>query len=442
MVSNMRSFQGIFFFIIFLMLTCVTNGHTSSLPIKLISAKAVKNHPKNIEFYELDPSPIKNRQPLLLVHGLAGENRPYFRFEKVIQKFSLNPEMVKSYKIYLLRYNTKTSLSVTVSKFQDELEKFYLSVNKQPITIIALSMGGNLVYESMLDAKTESKIKVLLTMGTPFHGSPLFCTNWMQYSIYKNKIFPLSKIDESVAYRLFFHKNQTLTSELRWDNCDKSIPNIGSFRSKLPFGPKGNLLESNSDNKYLYNLNKLGYGKDKLITYAGYMLNEYMLPAPQRYLKSTIELPYTVVAVYLPAFFAREKAALKLINKTICEVETTPASQKLEKTKFIYQLNDGITPVTSALFIPETSILKYSLGKEADIQTLNQISDVRVARVFRNIDHLTFITGQSLIAPTNLLTDELHPKLGKQSIFDWMMLDLLHSSNEDQLAKIPNTYLK
>ena len=436
----MRSFQEFFVFILLIMLTCVTNVHASSIWIKPLPFKTLKNHPKEMAIFELDHSPLDNKQPLLLVHGLAGENRPYFRWEKVIQKFQLNPEMVKSYKIYLLRYNSKTSLTESVNQFQDILDRFSKTTHNQPITVIALSMGGNLIYESMLDAKTEAKIKVLVTMGTPFHGTPLFCPDWMQYGIYKSDMFFFSKIDLAIAYHLFFHKNPTLTHEIRWDNCDKAIPDIGSFKSWLPFGPKGNLTIPNTDNKYLHNINSLGYGKDKLITYAGYMLNGYMLPAPIRYLKSTICLPYSFVAVYVPAFFAREKAALKLINKTISEIQSTKQCQKLNNTKFVYHLNDGITPIASAIFIPESAMLQYPLAKESDIPNMNKVTDVKVARVFRNIDHLTFITGQSLISPTNLLTDELHPKLGKQSIFDWMMMDLLHSSNETQLAKTPIPY--
>ncbi len=71
-------------------------------------------------------------------------------------------------------------------QIQAKIAELYNAGGKKPVTVLALSMGGNIVYESMLQPETDKQMQLFLTMATPFHGSPLFSCDWLQYSIYKN----------------------------------------------------------------------------------------------------------------------------------------------------------------------------------------------------------------------------------------------------------------
>ena len=396
---------------------------------KLPTGKALKKSPKEAEIFEYDQAPLGNRQPFLFVHGLRGEFYPGLRWSKVANSFIEDPIFNKNYKVYLLRYSTTVPLATTVPQFRDSIKSLTEECDGRPITVCALSMGGNLVYEGMLDKKADNAIRLVLTLGTPFHGSPLFTRNWVQYSIYKNFAMPWTRVDHSLAFRLYFHHNPNLESDLPWDNADKAIPEIGRFFSVLPLGPSGNLTVENSQNKYLAGINEQPLDKKKFITYSGYLLNPYMRSEPVRIAETTILAPYTVLSMKLPAHFAREHAVLKMLNSVIGSVVVAKPAISEAKTPFLYQLNDGITPVNSAIFLPDEALKKTALSNESSLANLKALTDVRQARVFRNIDHLTFIDGFRPIHASPLLRDELNPEIATKNIFSWMLGDILDAKD-------------
>jgi hypothetical protein len=69
---------------------------------------------------------------------------------------------------------------------------------------------------------------------------------------------------------------------------------------------------------------------------------------------------------------------------------------------------------------------------ESDIRALNPAIDVHKARVFRNINHITFVTGKPPHRGSPLVRDELNPEQPEQLIFDWMLADLLAACDHDQ----------
>jgi hypothetical protein len=306
----------------------------------------------------------------------------------------------------------------------------------RPITIIALSLGGNLVYEGMLDKNTDSAIRLVLTLGTPFRGSPLFTRNWVQYSIYKNFAMPWTRVDHSLAFRFYFHHNPNLEKDLPWDNTDKGIPDVGRFYSLLPLGPKGNLTPANSENKYLAGVNERPFDKKKLVTYSGYLINPYMKSESKRVAESTLLAPYTILSMKLPAHFAREHAVLKMLNCVIGSVVAAKPAISEAKTQCLYQLNDGITPVNSALFLPDEAFKTKAISSESSLSKIKGLADVKRARVFRNIDHLTYIDGIRPARGSSLLRDELNPDAGSKQIFGWMLADILDSTALEK-AQVP-----
>jgi hypothetical protein len=295
---------------------------------------------------------------------------------------------------------------------------------------MALSMGGNLVYEGMLDKETDSKVKIVLALGTPFRGSPLFCEEWMQYSIYKNPCFPWTRLDHSLAYKLYFGRNPNLLKDLRWDDADQSIPDVGHFKSRLPLGPSGELTVANTINNRLRKVESETFDKKKIIAYSCYLPNRYMLPNERRYVENTLMMPYTLFTTKVPAHLGREHPVLKMLNKQITSTVPSKIAEDRGGTPFIYQLNDGITPVLSALFVPDKLVENDGLAREADLPKLKDQLDVRVARVFKNSDHLTFIDGYHPLNTTSAVKDELNPAEGSKTIFDWMLYDLLHTTDD------------
>ncbi|HEY9868180.1 MAG TPA: hypothetical protein V6D08_03150, partial [Candidatus Obscuribacterales bacterium] len=98
----------------------------------------------------------------------------------------------------------------------------------------------------------------------------------------------------------------------------------------------------------------------------------------------------------------------------------------------VYALNDGITPVSSALYLSPEACKTHMLLHESDIRSLKPAIDVRKARVFRNINHITFVTGKPPHRGSPLVRDELNPEQPEQQIFDWMLADLLEAGDREQ----------
>jgi hypothetical protein len=390
--------------------------------------KRIKAKPLETVIYQYDNQPLGDRYPFLLVHGLRGEYYPHFRWAKVAKRLTADPDFSKRFKIYMVRYNTLVDLSKTVPQMRSSLSALYEACHQRPIRVMALSIGGNLVYEAMLNPEIDSKVNLLLTLGTPFRGTPLFNADWVQYGIYKRMALPWTRIDHAVAYRMYFAKNPNLLADFAWDDVDKAIPNVGHFSSLLPFGPSGDLTVEDSVNKHFLALEHHVVDHKKLITYSGYMLNPYLKPEPQRTFERTIMYPYALVTVKVPAHLFREHPVLKVLNHTIATVVTTPEAETRAKTPFVYGLNDGITPLASALFLPDAFCLKEGLARESDVAKVRNVVDVRTARVFRNIDHLSFIDGvQVKLGGSVAMRDELNPEAGSKDIFSWMLCDINHS---------------
>jgi len=417
----------------------LASNTAENIPLTPVS-KRIKKRPTDVQLFQLDNSPLGDRSPFLMVHGLRGEYCSGFRWPKLAEYFSKNDDFKARYKIYMVRYSSLDRIEFNLQNYKDTFNQLYKIGKQRPITVMALSMGGNLAYEAMTDKDIDSKTQRLITLGTPFHGSPLFSKDWLNYSIYKRFGWPWTRVERNLTYGFYFNDNKQLRQDLSWDNIDAAVPDAGKYRSKLPFGPHGILTIGNTANERLIKVNQIPIDKRKLITYSGYMVNEYLAPKDKRVIESAFLYPYFVLFTSFPAHFGREHAALGLINHDMCCVQTTKDVAKKAGDQYIYVLNDGITPVTSAIFLPEDVARENYLAKESDIEKLRTKLDVGQARVFRNVDHLGFIgsdpTTKVLVTPHTPLVDQLNPNEPSREMFDWILSDVLHSDEvTGRLAK-------
>lgn len=381
-----------------------------------------KQKPQRLEVFQQDHSPLNGREVLLLVHGGGGEYQSMFRWDKALEYFSADPLFKKKFKVFLLRYDTTDSLSDEIEQAKKLIPELAKSAGK-PITIMALSMGGNVVQGAITDPKVDDCIDRAICMGTPFHGSPLFSADWYQYSLLQHKFGPFTRMMDAVDYRLYFSRHKNYQADLKWDNLDGGIPSIGSFKGLTPIGPKGDLNPVKDSSSVLRKINQSGVDKAKIIAYAGYLVTpEVLCMTKKRRLESYILAPYRFFTVRMPAQLGREQPALKVLSTKIGKVKAADESG-VSTRKFA--LNDGITPIASALFLPPHVVRDYPILKEDDLSSLRPHLDIRLGRVFRNIDHVTFVDGVPPHRGTKFMKDELHPEDGTHTIFDWMLDELL-----------------
>lgn len=394
----------------------------------------IKHKPTEVELYRWDDASLIGRKPLLFVHGLHGEGVAMFHWKKIIDTLQADKDFKNTYKIYLVRYDTAAPLAETTPMCRKTLLDLHNITGGKPVTIVALSLGGNLVQQAMMSEDVDKTVSRVMTFGTPFHGSPLFTLNWFQYSIYKNPSHLWSRLDHSVALRLYFDRNISLTRDLKWDNGDNMMPDAGSFASRIPGGPKGVLSVAQDANVALYKMNSKPLpDKSKFIAYAGYLINSFNKHRKTTRIESHMLMPYFFATRTVPAHLAFEHSVLKMLNtemsRVICKQE--PNTPKLHA----YDLNDGISPLTSALYLPESVLKTQILGDESSVKELRGRTDVGLARVFRNIDHLTFVDGMHPLFTSTLLRDELNPEAGKRTIFEWILSDLMTEPGSSEVAK-------
>ncbi|MBY0358066.1 MAG: hypothetical protein K2W82_08705 [Candidatus Obscuribacterales bacterium] len=406
----------------------------SSYPLPPPASK-LKVAPSNVQIYQHDETPIGNRKPLLMVHGLRGEFREGFRWEVVVRNFLKDPEFSKNFKIYYARYNTYVRLSAVRPHFKKAVIELSQFTGGKPITVMALSMGGNVVQDALEDIATNSCIERVMTLGTPFHGSPLFCFDWLRYSIIKNHDVPWVRGDLCLSYRLYFDRHPNLLEDLRWDNSDNGIPTIGKFSTWFPFHVTGELSTPRMSNPRIVKLNEhLQVDKKKLVCYSGYLLTHYVTPHRSSKIMNAIKWPWWFATCTLPYHLGFEHSVLRALNYEMGRMVV--ADKSGQKPILLgsdrYGLNDGITPVVSALFLPSQVLADSPIADERDMSTIRKNVDVRKGRVFRQIDHITFVDGYRPRRYSKELKDELAPELGTKTIFNWMLTDLLEK--EEQLA--------
>jgi hypothetical protein len=219
-----------------------------------------------------------------------------------------------------------------------------------------------------------------------------------------------------------------LQEDLKWDNFDELIPDIGKFKSGLGLGPKGILTPEDNANPQLARINESTHiDKSKFVTYSGYLVNKYLMVGKRKLLEQTLLGPFNYVTVKLPVQLGREHPALKLLNAEMSNLVMNPdATVAGPPSPHAYVLNDGIAPVSSALYMPPELIRKSPMLLESELPSIRNACDVHLARVFRNMDHVSFLDSKP---PRHLgrkdLIDQAHPEQGRRRIFQWIIHDLL-----------------
>ncbi len=396
-----------------------------------ISGKELKENFQGSKIYQYDNSPIGLRQPILFVHGGGGEHQELFRWDKLIPYLTQNQNFQKKYKVYLIRYDSKLLLSQIMPEIKEVIIKLYDNTGKKPLRLVALSMGGNVAQRLLANTQVDHMIAQVFAMGSPFHGSPLFCSDWFSYSLYKRHHLAAVKVLDNVEYKEYFKFHKNYQTDLGWDDDDNAMPITSSFHSNLPLGPKGVLNRKEANNGLSAIVNEDALDKQKIITYAGYLINPYIINTPNKGILHKIRIGLYQFKTFLIAQTANELAALKLLNMEIAQmVANNPNDQQQSKSKvnkgYEYGLNDGITPVSSAIFLPPHALKSYPLVNESELIHVSKVTDVKVARVFRNINHVTFVDGPPKHG-TKYLVDELHPNEPKQTIFNWILNELLNT---------------
>lgn len=134
-------------------LASIKSGITSfDTSFALVPPKRFELAPQAAEIYEYDRTALGDREAVLLVHGLIGEFHPLFRWQELAKYLSRNHEFQKRYKIYLVRYNTHTSLK---NMTEDLGQAIIKTAPPGGLNIVAISLSGAVLRNAMKDERVN-----------------------------------------------------------------------------------------------------------------------------------------------------------------------------------------------------------------------------------------------------------------------------------------------
>lgn len=186
--------------------------------------------------------PLTDRTPVILIHGIH-DNDPK-TFKPLISYLEHAPFFNQRYKIYKFNYRSDTysiyDIAASLRNRTDNLVRANQQLTAKQFVLIAHSMGG-LVARSYMNQhdtdyggapfqgrRTGERVSVLITLGTPHHGSPLsngparvnngVPANWLGVFLISDYLYWTVRGCSDCKFDLQ-HSNR---GELLWDNFNGS----------------------------------------------------------------------------------------------------------------------------------------------------------------------------------------------------------------------------
>jgi hypothetical protein len=232
-----------------------------------------------------DGTPIGNRTPLILVHGIHGNKpdggsddiaHPYAGyFGNFIHYFytqapaTYNPGVLNTkFKIYRFHYVSDQHFIPDIAQAFKQRIDAYPGGFPNNFVVLAHSMGGLVARSYMSEQSGGSRVIELITLATPHHGTPM-ANEGARAAITTTLWETLMDIGDGIEWGNWnplaapaTHAGDPNRADLRWDNYD------GVMKSGY-----NNALETNS---WLRNLNNVPTGGttvygDRIIAYYGYL---------------------------------------------------------------------------------------------------------------------------------------------------------------------------
>ena len=371
-----------------------------------------------------DASPLRSRTPIVLIHGIGGNNNRLFDWVRFLNFVSQQKNFTEKYKVYLYHYDSTRSVPVISLNMQHQLTDFIKNVGGKPIKVLAYSEGGLLIRNALQDTYLNDKVKSVITIATPFHGSPLANPAWMRSQINRESIFSIVRMGINPAYTITGRMYPDFEKDFHWDNFDGALGSILN-NPKLATNPSVDYALAHKQN---------------FITYGSF----FGLDVDPNILKKELNLSIPIPKEH-PSFrnVFRKNLLFSLIRNNIgklplAKLEKTEKAEKalkkgpLDETSLsMMMLNDGISPISSSLwlgrYIPldaTTGAPKKRLPSSSLWDVLRSLRGKNKVRLFAGLDHRNWMEGTTRTGKAEL-HDLLNPESGTHNVFEWILKDLM-----------------
>jgi hypothetical protein len=363
------------------------------------------------QIYQFETSPLGTRTPLILLPGRAEEYQYNAWWKTFFNHFKQAPGLSLRYKPYVYIYNSKNELNTQVQRF---VENYTQTHFPRPSVWVSYSLGGVIAREAFLHPAIEPQVKGNIAIAVPFHGSPLFNTEWFSQYLQHRNNSPIRRFSDRLLYRLYLFDKTNLLEGLRWDNMDGSFP-------RFTEGNKG--IGSPQPPVTVYEPfwttpKRMAAFKKRTIIYTSYLDNPYTgRKLTNTVLKQAETITKDLLTSVVPFDFISVHSVLRYTNLQLSNLPTYHADGPLNN--HVYRYNDGVVPLSSGLFLPARPGQPYT----EQLKDLVNLSDCQLVRVFKHWDH-TEIGEYFAWNRRTKLKDSVHANLEAKTPNDWVFYDL------------------
>lgn len=419
----------------------VKNYQQHQLPEEISTGELILYQPENAEAVESD-----TRTPLILVHGIDGEEGRYFYWERFLAHSQKNPDFHKRFRIYLFRYESSQSLPELSGQFRRTLSRFIREQHQPRLRILAYSEGGLLARDALADPELNPHIEKVIAIATPFHGTPLANPQWMRQSFRKSGPVSPVRLSNRLFYGIARKKFPSFERDFDWDNFDQALPENREVSDNA--GATVLTAENLPPETYTH----------KLVTYGSYFgvgldPDQHLprtlgvpepLPKETHRLRNPLSIHFFFAMVRnpiskMPLAYGKQMDPPLPPSLPVPDAEGDPSRHVLEgivqvKVKVqtgterlpLMAYNDGISPISSTLWLGRytpTFSQEENPGNRLWL-ALKKLKESRNARLFSGLDHRDWMDGRTRMR-TREVRDLLHPEESPKTAFDWFMFDLM-----------------
>ncbi len=319
--------------------------------------------------------------PLVLVHGVISENRPYSNWKNFLDEADhvTNGKFFRKYNVYIYRYPTNSSSWVKLSgDLKTGLTELLADYPPNtPFKAVVSSMGGNLFCSAVeRDSAINQRFSLGISLGTPFWGTPLLNDKLMtQRKVSTDRYINLAVA--SITDTLF----PQLKMQLPWT---------------LPIEKEKAQTSHNCEHL-----------RNRIINYGGYLNSPIAEGAPDREIRKWLTKS-------LSSTDYRHAWDSAMHYKLGWEIENN------FPPNYLLRFNDGLVPIFSSLWLkPEISTFKGETRlTPAIIKEIRKMNPR--ARLYAGLDHT------DLTSTDNELDSPIYDSLqkSKKSIGENIINDL------------------
>jgi hypothetical protein len=384
-----------------------------------------------------------SRPVLFLVHGIAGENDRTFHWGTFLQWAARHSSLTRHYRILLLRYDSNQSVAA-ITQSVHQLLLAWAHRNPAPeLRFIGYSEGGIICRNVLRDPVLLARTARLITIASPFHGTPLATPAWMRAQFQADSMLNPVRLTAGISYRVARQRYPSFQQDFRWDNFDNAMPEtVRGVELPLP-----ELRQPNAMDELLAR---------KLVTYGGFfgadrieeaallssLSVEARLPQEGRRADTLFSKHFlfslvrrNIARVPLQTRFSVQDSLAS--GPHTPSVASQPSPFRVKPLMMMAQaaqppstplsvFNDGMCPVSSSLWLgrmlPKLA-QKLTSPLTLSWHALSSLRGQRTARLFAGMDHRDWMDGSTRSGQRHL-QDLLNPDQPQRSVFEWLAADL------------------